>query len=599
MSNVRVHWSRVVGGAFGKSVTWLDDRLFAVTAYSSSVLPWSSSQVLVFDASTSFSSPRPLFVYPNNQQTLNPAAIPPRFPRLYSSGAGNLVVLFNNGHVQLLCNAPPGFRTTTAPLQAGHSLVPFYQCQATTCAPGTSKNWSSIGPCLLCPLGTRNSQESNTTNILCEPCDSNAFCPLGAVTNVPRDPYTRRVSQALTFPESPEATSFDDILLQNMLSLPTSSARCIIVSPFFWTLLTVGIVLLVVALTGLFRLIPRFTRQYLCITRIFKQTDLIGEGELWIGGLLSFSVVVLVGFAYAFSATYLRLYPIESSSDPSLMCDRTMRNAQFSTGFRLTSLHVTEEEIPMFELIDAQMLNLSVHLLNTQISCSDLKITLQSSAIEIPFYGYECTRSALAIVSISLELPIHSLTVIFNVSTSHSIGGLRVCLSGPGRRTDNGIYTLRALDFCEFFGTDNQTIGHSPDIQMMLTKVINKTEPLVHGDRTFFTGLFVPTISQEGISDEFSYRLQGDHVRYLSSSSRLMIDLSETSYFVLNLQEPIVRQSEMTLHTLLFTFAVLELFSFGFLLFKILIIPFIRFLVRQCYAKNRVHIIKELEKPTD
>ena len=563
---------------FGKAVAWLDDDSFAVLAYSTAVPPWSSSQVLVFHTMSNISlSTQPKFTYPNNQQILDSSLGSPKFLRLAPSGSGNLAILLSNGHVQLLCLAAAGMYTSSSSVDTNGTMVPFYECQLSSCRAGTFKSSSSIGPCYVCPSGKKNSKIHNATDIECESCNSNSYCPMGAVDDVSCDPYTIRISQAVSYPENPESDAYDDILVHNMFRLPASSSRCLLTSPLFWTLITVGVVFLVIGLAGVFRALPKFMRHYLLITRIFKKTDLIGEGELWIGGLVSFSVLVLVTFTYAFSGIYIHQYPIETSSVNPMSCDSAMRNAKFSTGFRLLSLPVTDEEAPMFTLLNEQPFTLSIDLLNTMITCPDVTITIKSGAHEIPFHNYNCTPTSSVILSISLSLPTHLVTVDFNFSSSYSIGGLRVCLSGP-ERLERNIYTIRSLQTCEFFGETNETLGRKPHVSFMFTKVINKTEPLVAGDLILYSGLFIPTVTAEGISDKFLYDLHGEYQRYLFTYTFLTIDLGETQFYILNRQDPIVRKGEMIFHNVLFTIAVIELFGFTFLICKLAVIPFVRLL---------------------
>lgn len=573
---------------FGKSVVWLDNTSFAVLAYSTAVPPWSSSQVLIFNTATNFSSSlEPAFTYPNNQQVLDSSLGSPKFSRLEPSRSGSLAILLSSGHTQLLCVAAPGMYTKRLQLVSNNTLTPFYGCQSASCLAGTFKPLPSIGPCYVCPSGRKNPKIFNATDIECELCSTDNYCPLAAVGDVPRDPYTIRMSQALIYPENPDSDGYDDVLVQNMLQLQTSSIRCLVLSPLLWTLITMGIVLFIIGLAGLFRILPKCMRHYLLITRVFKRIDLIGAGELWIGGLLSFSVLVMVIFAYAFSGTFIHLYPIETSSDSPMTCDRSIRNAKFNTGFRLLSLPVTNDEAPMFSLLDEQLLTLSIDLLNTMVTCSDVKITLRYGAHELPFHSYSCTQTSIVIVSISLPLPTHLVTVDFNFSTSCSIGGLRVCLSGPERQ-ERGAYTVHALQTCEFFGGTNETLGRKPQVNLALTKVINKTEPLVIGDPILFSGLFVPTVSAEGISDELLYELHGEHRRYLFTYTFLAIDVSETQFYILNRQDPIVREGEMIFHNILFTIAMIELFGFTFLICKLVITPFVRFLLEHLCKKARV-----------
>ncbi|CAF4628565.1 unnamed protein product, partial [Rotaria magnacalcarata] len=42
---------------------------------------------------------------------------------------------------------------------------------------------------------------------------------------------------------------------------------------------------------------------------IFERTDLVGEGELWIGGVASIAIILVTAMAYAFAILYLNQYP--------------------------------------------------------------------------------------------------------------------------------------------------------------------------------------------------------------------------------------------------------------------------------------------------
>jgi hypothetical protein len=583
-----------VGGAFGKSVIWLDNSTFAVLAYSASGAPWASSQLFVFDVSSQW----PIFSFPNNQQPIGDFSVQsPTFLQFSTSGLGDLAILLNSGELLPLPSTPPGIRTTCV-IDSTTLPAPFRTCTFTGCPSGTYKQSPSIGPCYVCPPGTKNPKTSNVTDIECEPCSSDAYCPLAAVDDVLSDPYTLQITQALSYPESPDSTIFDDILIQNIFSLQISPRRCLLISPLFWTLLTVGLAGLILVIASVLQLFPGSLRHYFLLKRIFRQTDLIGEGELWIGGLFSFSIVVLVSFAYAFSSNYVSLYPIELSGDAQLACDTTMRNAKFSTGVLLLSVPITEEEAPIFDLLDAQSFTLSVDFLNTLPACINVMVVQTSGLNEIPLERYTCTNTTSAIATVSLQLPIQQLTITINISNSNSIGALRVCLMGPGF-VQEGVYTLQSLKFCEFFGTQNQTLSYTPEIEVSLTKVINKTQPLVSGGQTQYSGLFIPTIVAKGLSDQARYDRLGDYLRYLSMWSLITIDISETQFYLKNTQEPIARQAEVIFHTLLFTIVALELYGLVFLLFKLGVAPLFRLVVGRCSKNNRVGIITDDDESSE
>ena len=564
-------------------MVWLDNTTFAVLAYSSSGAPWASSQVFVFDVSSQW----PMFSFPNNQQVISGLSVQsPSFLQLSTSGIGDLAILLTSGELLALPSTPPGIHTACV-IDSQKLTAPFYICNFAECPSGTYKSSPSTGLCYACPPGTKNPKKSNTTDVECELCASDAYCPLAAVDDVPNDPYTLRITQVLSYPESPDSTIFDDILIQNMFSLQSNPRRCLLLSPLFWTMITGGLAVLILALAGALQIFPGTQRHYFLIQRIFRQTDLVGEGELWIGGLFSFSIVVLVSFAYAFSNAYLSLYPIEQSSDARLACDRTMRNAKFSTGVRLLSVPVAEEEAPMFNLLDTQPLTLSVDLLNTALACETITVVQRSGNNEIPLKGYTCSNTTPAITTISLQLPIHELTITVTILQSYPIGALRMCITGLGLVQED-IYTLRSLNFCEFIGTQNQTLSYTPEINVALTKVINKTQPLTIGGTTQFSGLFIPTIVTKGTSDQARYTQLGDYLRYLPIRSVIVLDLSETQFYLKNTQEPIARQAEVLFHALLFTIVVLELFGLIFLFFKLVVAPLFLCVFSRCSNGNRV-----------
>jgi hypothetical protein len=113
----------------------------------------------------------------------------------------------------------------------------------------------------------------------CTPCNTTTdFCPWGSVAALPISVlYTQ--SQTQVYPESPENDVFEDILLINMFTgnFPT---YCLSKQPLFYALIIIGIGCLVLLFMGILKLTGKCKRQRRMIKRIFKQTDLIGEGEV-------------------------------------------------------------------------------------------------------------------------------------------------------------------------------------------------------------------------------------------------------------------------------------------------------------------------------
>jgi hypothetical protein len=80
------------------------------------------------------------------------------------------------------------------------------------------------------------------------------------------------------------------------------------------------------------------------------------------------------------------------------------------------------------------------------------------------------------------------------------------------------------------------------------------------------------------------------------TSITLTIDISETPYYIKNVQSPIARQAEVIFHTLLFTILCLEISGLAFLIVKLLLIPLYEKISRKfCHKENAedepVHVV--------
>jgi hypothetical protein len=168
----------------------------------------------VFDLDTILSTtngsslPLPLYTIPNNQVTVFSKL---RFSNFIAIIAWrlHLAVLTNDGYVILFSASPPGTHSVPYP---NCTVCLFYYYTTTNCMSGMYKKTTSFEPCSVCPSQTYSSGEMNTT---CLACRQDSFCPLGAVIDMDLTNLTN-VIQATAYPESPESTSFDDILIQSM-----------------------------------------------------------------------------------------------------------------------------------------------------------------------------------------------------------------------------------------------------------------------------------------------------------------------------------------------------------------------------------------------
>ncbi len=71
------------------------------------------------------------------------------------------------------------------------------------------------------------------------------------------------------------------------------------------------------------------------------------------------------------------------------------------------------------------------------------------------------------------------------------------------------------------------------------------------------------------------------------TSTTLTIYISETSYYIKNVQSPIAKQAEVIFRLLLFTILCLELAGLAFLIVKLLIAPLYKKIGR-CFNPNNV-----------
>jgi hypothetical protein len=124
----------------------------------------------------------------------------------------------------------------------------------------------------------------------CIPCSPSGFCPSGAVIEVDKTLLLRQ-SQAYAYPRSPEITLFDDILLINIFSIGSTN-RCIVISPLFWVLITIGLVAIVLFVMSILRWCirtPQSTRYRIMLEKIFQHTDLIVSV-----GFFCFNIIIYV-----------------------------------------------------------------------------------------------------------------------------------------------------------------------------------------------------------------------------------------------------------------------------------------------------------------
>ncbi|CAF0997415.1 unnamed protein product [Adineta steineri] len=531
----------------------------------------------------------PLFTLPNSQQPADSSTSTSNILLVVVTHA-NLAILFGYSEVVLVI---PFASASMCSQYSSFNANSIGLMQPTSCIPGTYNDITTVGPCKLCPTGTKNSGYSTISS--CTACNSSSFCPLGSIADIPLS-SVNNISQALAYPESPDSIIFDDILIQAMFSIG-STPSCILVSPLFWTVIVIAMALLLLSIVGILQLVRWGGKHRAVIVRIFRQTDLIGEGTLWMGGLMSFGIIVLVCFAYVFSNSFVYLYPIEKTNSVPFACDTTMRNAKFSTSLQLLATPRNQEEAPIFSLLDSQQFTLEVNFVQTLFNCSSLTIQqiIGVNLIQLPWLNCSYGEQIPATQTVSLTLPAHQMTLNFILGGPYYIGGAYVCLRGSSAASTGSIHFRQVLSFCQMFYTDNQTLAQATQINIQLTKVINRTTGLSPSDTTKYTGIWIPTFTIEAINDELVYFQQGSYLRYLTNVTTFQVTFVETPFFIKNTQDPIARQGEIIFHNVLFTIVALEIFGLVFLIVKLTMAPVFWFIVAKIQKKmsNRVGVVED------
>jgi hypothetical protein len=565
----------------GKSVGWLDTNLILVLAntYSFNYI-WSSSHIFAYNVTVA-NSFDVLFIFPSMQQVLSPT-FGPILLSLVITQNNTVAMLDSDGDYYILLPSPAGsFSDSSSGTSSSSSSL---------CIGGTFAPKMNIFPCSLCPSGTTTGGLIGQS--ACVPCNGNAFCPLGsAFGNISlSSSILANNNQASAYPLSPQSIRFDNILIQNMFTIRTASTpHCLLVSPLFWTIIASSFGLFIWFMMFIFKHyishpMGKKTREQM--KRIFKKSDMIGEGEWVIGGLFSFAILVLVVFAYTFSNFYLYRYPIENvTGDATFACDRTITNAEFSSGLMAIAVPPTDDQAPIFTLLDAQSLTLHIDFINTLFKCPDASAKLIKD-VSIPMTISSC-KDTNGSLSLSLLLPSHTINLQILLTGTNTIGGLRIGLTGSGVYVENGTfnaaYTLVDLTYAQTSFISGRILTQQPSYGLELIKIINHTYPLADGGETQYSGLWLPIFS--GSSDEIF--VNGNEFQYATSSSTtLSIMITETPYYVINTERPITSVDELIFANLIFTIVCLEIFGLGFLIFKLIIIPLIKYIIRYFHRSS-------------
>ena len=106
-----------------------------------------------------------------------------------------------------------------------------------------------------------------------------------------------------------------------------------------------------------------------------------------------------------------------------------------------------------------------------------------------------------------------------------------------------------------------------------MTAIVNETAPLNNDGLAAFSAVWSSSFNVN--SDEL-FTNESRYTFFYRKQTNISVVISESIFYVSNLQQPIARQIEVVFRNLLFTIIVLEVFGLVFLLSKLLLVPLYR-----------------------
>ncbi|CAM4820621.1 unnamed protein product [Rotaria magnacalcarata] len=573
---------------FGKGVAWIssDQAVILANIYTLTFSSWLSSQIWVYTQlpSTSLVS-TPTAIIPNSQQPI-PSTISSELINLVSTPSG-LVVLDVSGGILFILSTPPSYYASTDPNLAPDSIAIPSISTTQSCLAGMMKGDAGLHPCSLCPRGWRSSVGS----INCTVCNASAFCPPGTVAEVSQTEL-QTISQAYPYYKNPDTTLFDDVLLNNVFHIG-STRHCVVVSPTFWTLIVLIPLLTLIGILLMCQQCSRSSHDSACMKTIkkwFKRTDLVAEGENWIGGLFTLALIVLLVQTYVFANNFMFQYPAANDGNRNFACDVTLRNALFDTSLKSLAIPPSSEEQDMFDLLNNQQWTLNVNLINTAINCSSISPYEIIGTSSIALISPATCNSVDSVVKTTIVLSNHVEQLQIVINDINVIGGIAVGLTGPGSTA--GSKSTQQMNFIQAFYNTNETLAQSIPITLQLIMAINETEPL-SGSETQYSGIWYSVYTV----DKSTILVTRDEYAILSNLTQttVTITLTDSSYYINRVQSPLAEQPEVIFKTFLVTLIILEMSGLCFLISKLIIFPLIKFLLCR-HKKLRSKIFGESEK---
>jgi hypothetical protein len=123
-------------------------------------------------------------------------------------------------------------------------------------------------------------------------------------------------------------------------------------------------------------------------------------------------------------------------------------------------------------MLDTQLFTLISNFINANFSC-ELSSILQGTGgnFHKPINSLPCTEmNSIQKIFTSILSP-HEVTFKYTIKYFPSIGGLYICLMRLENISDDGLNSMKAMDFCKLISYENETTGCMPQITFLNTKV--------------------------------------------------------------------------------------------------------------------------------
>lgn len=323
--------------------------------------------------------------------------VPHRFSNLLLANSGAMVVVQDGLAALIIHSNPPGFFSE---LNGFYPDTDIFHTQPKRCLTGTHRNSSSWGPCFICPPNMKSA-----LGLTCDPCVTTQMsrCFLAAIEEIELGNLTSH-TQAYPYPESSGSTEYDDLLLSNMFQLSTDNARCLLLSPVFWAIISCLVCMILVQVVFFCvkrNMAPKF------LLNVFSRENLINTENIYARVFLSTCFSIFMIFLGLLSFTFAHRYPIERTTLGlwrHVVCDSTLVNSKFSSSLQLLSQLKTEEEKSIFDMLDQQNFTLTVQFIGTAFLCKDFSVEQrQDHGLSVLLTDYLCSVNN-TVVNVSIPL---------------------------------------------------------------------------------------------------------------------------------------------------------------------------------------------------